>query len=146
MTKNLRMGLALLAASVLVFAILAATVLTNGEDRQLEQVLQDVAAAQQAALDNLAGEMELPGRGAGDGRQAGPGGEGTADVIPFGRRTKIHYGETSLETYGAILDYFGISDRFDVRAGATMTSERRTKAQVIDHALRELGIWAQFKS
>ena len=40
-----------------------------------------------------------------------------------------------------ILDYFEISDRFDVRAGATMTSERRTKAQVIDHALRELGIW-----
>ena len=29
---------------------------------------------------------------------------------------------------------------FDVRAGATMTSERRTKAQVIDHALHELGI------
>lgn len=39
-----------------------------------------------------------------------------------------------------ILDYFEISDRFDVRAGATMTSERRTKAQVIAHALNELGI------
>ena len=39
-----------------------------------------------------------------------------------------------------ILDYFGISERFDVRAGATLTSERRTKAQVIDHALRELEI------
>ena len=39
-----------------------------------------------------------------------------------------------------ILDYFGLSSRFDVRAGATLTSERRTKAQVIDHALRELGL------
>jgi phosphoglycolate phosphatase len=41
-----------------------------------------------------------------------------------------------------ILDHFGISDRFEVRAGATLTSERRTKAQVIDHALLELGIHA----
>ncbi len=39
-----------------------------------------------------------------------------------------------------ILDYFGISARFDVRAGATLTPERRNKAQVIDHALRQLGI------
>ena len=37
-----------------------------------------------------------------------------------------------------ILDYFGISERFEVRAGATLTTERRTKAQVIDHALVEL--------
>ncbi len=41
-----------------------------------------------------------------------------------------------------ILDYFGISDRFEVRAGATLTTERRTKAQVIDHALRQLEIHA----
>lgn len=39
-----------------------------------------------------------------------------------------------------ILDYFGITDHFEVRAGATMTSERRTKAQVIEHALYQLGI------
>ncbi len=44
------------------------------------------------------------------------------------------------ETAHPILDYFGISGRFDVRAGATLTSERRTKADVIDHALRELDI------
>ena len=44
------------------------------------------------------------------------------------------------QTAHPILDYFGISDRFDVRAGATLTSERRTKAQVIAHALRELEI------
>lgn len=46
------------------------------------------------------------------------------------------------QTAHPILDYFGISERFDVRAGATLTSERRTKAQVIDHALRELEIHA----
>lgn len=46
------------------------------------------------------------------------------------------------QTAHPILDYFAISDRFDVRAGASLTSERRTKAQVIDHALRELEIHA----
>lgn len=46
------------------------------------------------------------------------------------------------QTAHPILDYFGISERFDVRAGATLTPERRTKAQVIDFALRELEIHA----
>jgi phosphoglycolate phosphatase len=46
------------------------------------------------------------------------------------------------QTAHPILDYFGITDRFDVRAGATLTPERRTKAQVIDFALRELEIHA----
>ena len=46
------------------------------------------------------------------------------------------------QTAHPILEYFGISERFDVRAGATLTSERRTKAQVIDFALHELEIHA----
>jgi phosphoglycolate phosphatase len=46
------------------------------------------------------------------------------------------------QTAHPILDHFGISERFDVRAGATLTPERRTKAQVIDYALRELEIHA----
>ncbi len=46
------------------------------------------------------------------------------------------------QTAHPILDYFGISDRFEARVGATLTSERRTKAQVIDFALRELEIHA----
>lgn len=46
------------------------------------------------------------------------------------------------QTAHPILDHFGISDRFEVRAGATMTSERRTKAQVIEYALYELEIHA----
>ena len=44
------------------------------------------------------------------------------------------------KTAHPILDYFDIAHRFEVRAGATMTSERRTKAQVIAFALDELGI------
>ncbi len=44
------------------------------------------------------------------------------------------------QTAHPILDYFEISDRFEVRAGASLTSERRTKAQVIDHALYALDI------
>jgi phosphoglycolate phosphatase len=46
------------------------------------------------------------------------------------------------QTAHPILDHFGITDRFEIRAGATLTPERRTKAEVIDHALRELGIHA----
>lgn len=41
-----------------------------------------------------------------------------------------------------ILDHFGLSERFTVRAGASLDGSRRTKAEVIDHALRELGISA----
>jgi phosphoglycolate phosphatase len=44
------------------------------------------------------------------------------------------------QTAHPILDYFGISDRFEVRAGATLTQERRTKAEVIQYALYELGL------
>lgn len=46
------------------------------------------------------------------------------------------------QTAHPILDHFGISERFDVRAGASLTPDRRTKAQVIDHALRTLEIHA----
>ena len=46
------------------------------------------------------------------------------------------------QTAHPILDHFGISERFAVRAGASLTPERRTKAQVIDHALRSLEIHA----
>lgn len=39
-----------------------------------------------------------------------------------------------------ILDYFEISHWFNVRAGATLTPDRRAKAEVIEFALSELGI------
>jgi len=44
------------------------------------------------------------------------------------------------QTAHPILAHFGISERFEVRAGSTLTQERRTKAQVIAHALYELGL------
>jgi phosphoglycolate phosphatase len=39
-----------------------------------------------------------------------------------------------------ILDHFGLSERFEVMVGASLTPERRAKAQVITHALGRLGI------
>jgi phosphoglycolate phosphatase len=39
-----------------------------------------------------------------------------------------------------ILEHFGLSDRFEVIVGATLTQERRAKAQVITHTLSLLGI------
>ena len=39
-----------------------------------------------------------------------------------------------------ILEHFGLTDRFEVIVGATLTQERRAKAQVITHALHLLGI------
>jgi len=68
----------------------------------------DAVTDRPAALEELVGDAVQSGRGAGDGRRPGPGGEGGADVIPFGRRTKIHYGQISQQAYGALLDFFGI--------------------------------------
>lgn len=39
-----------------------------------------------------------------------------------------------------IIEHFGLTDRFSVLAGATYEPGRRTKDEVITHALRELGI------
>ena len=39
-----------------------------------------------------------------------------------------------------ILEHFGLTERFEVIVGATLTQERRAKAQVITHALGLLGI------
>ena len=39
-----------------------------------------------------------------------------------------------------IIEHFGLTDRFAVLAGATFEAGRRTKAEVIAHALRELAI------
>jgi phosphoglycolate phosphatase len=44
------------------------------------------------------------------------------------------------ETAVRIVDHFGLTDRFAVLAGATYEPGRRTKDEVITHALRELGI------
>ncbi|MEX2628064.1 MAG: HAD hydrolase-like protein [Ilumatobacteraceae bacterium] len=39
-----------------------------------------------------------------------------------------------------IVEHFGLTDRFEVIVGASLTPERRAKAQVITHALSRLGI------
>jgi phosphoglycolate phosphatase len=39
-----------------------------------------------------------------------------------------------------ILEHFGLTHRFDAMVGATLTQERRAKAQVITHCLEVLGI------
>jgi phosphoglycolate phosphatase len=39
-----------------------------------------------------------------------------------------------------VLEHFGLTDRFDVIVGATLTPERRAKAQIITHALQLLGV------
>ena len=39
-----------------------------------------------------------------------------------------------------ILEHFGLADRFGVLAGATFEPGRRTKDEVITHALRQLGV------
>ena len=44
------------------------------------------------------------------------------------------------ETAVRILEHFGLADRFAVLAGATYEPGRRTKDEVITHALHELGI------
>ena len=44
------------------------------------------------------------------------------------------------ETAVRIVEHFGLTDRFAVLAGATYEPGRRTKDEVITHALRELGI------
>ena len=43
------------------------------------------------------------------------------------------------ETAVRIVEHFGLADRFAVLAGATYEPGRRTKDEVITHALRELG-------
>ncbi len=72
---------------------------------EMTEAVTDAVTTRPAALDTFDGDTDATGRGRGRGRGDGPPG---LDVIPFGRRTKIQYGETSLDTYAAILDYFGI--------------------------------------
>jgi hypothetical protein len=69
---------------------------------QMMEAVTDAVTSQPAALEALDGDADATGRGRGRGGPPAP------DIIPFGRRTKIHYGETSLDSYAAILDYFGI--------------------------------------
>ncbi len=78
---------------------------------QLEQTLEaitNVISAQQATLDTLEGEARssTKGRGLGDSRVAGPGGEG--NTIPRWERWQIEFNATTLAEYADKLDFFGV--------------------------------------
>jgi hypothetical protein len=78
---------------------------------QLEQTLEavtDAITSQAATLDTLDGEARssTKGKGLGDSRAAGPGGNG--NVIPRWERWQIEYDARTLGEYAQVLDHFGI--------------------------------------
>ena len=83
------------------------------EQPQLADTLAAVTTAitlQPATLDELLGEADAMGhgRGQGDSRGTGPGGEGTAKIIPRWDRWEISFSASQIETYARQLDFFGI--------------------------------------
>ena len=66
-------------------------------------------------------------------------GELIADLANAGRRMAIATSKNQ-NTARAILDHFDLSDHFEVIAGASDDGSRRTKADVIAHALDGLGV------
>lgn len=79
---------------------------------QLEAALEavtDVMSSQSAALDALETDSNITGKGKGkgDSRQAGPGGEGQ-NIIPRWERWQIRYVTSSLDVYAKQLDFFKI--------------------------------------
>ncbi len=81
---------------------------------QLEEILSTIAeniARNAAQLDDRAldGEnISSKGRGRGDHREMGIGGEGVEERVPRAQRWRIHYQGDSIEKYALQLDYFGV--------------------------------------
>lgn len=78
---------------------------------QLEETIEaltDAISSQAAALDTMAGEARssTKGKGLGDNRTAGAGGDG--NVIPRWERWEIRYEHESVGEYARVLDHFGI--------------------------------------
>ena len=78
---------------------------------QLEETIEaltDAISTQAATLDTLEGEARAStrGKGLGDNRAAGPGGDG--NVIPRWERWEIKYEHESVGEYARVLDYFGV--------------------------------------
>jgi hypothetical protein len=73
------------------------------------EAVTDVLSTQKAALDSLTTDAEQSGKGKGkgDSRQAGPGGEGM-NIIPRWERWQIKYQTTSRAIYAKQLDFFQI--------------------------------------
>lgn len=79
---------------------------------QLEAALEavtDVLSSQEAKLDALQTDATQSGygKGRGDSRQAGPGGEGQ-NIIPRWERWQIKYNTTSIDAYAEQLDFFKV--------------------------------------
>ncbi|MCA9265664.1 MAG: hypothetical protein KDA60_17505 [Planctomycetales bacterium] len=71
--------------------------------------LTDAISSQQATLDSLAGDARASskGSGAGDSRQAGPGGDGR-NIVPRWERWEVQFGSSTLNDYAAKLDFFHV--------------------------------------
>jgi phosphoglycolate phosphatase len=69
--------------------------------------------------------------------------EGVVDMLHAMRDAGLSLSIATAKPEGTarrILDHFGLTDLFDVIVGASLTPERRAKAQVITHCLGLLGI------
>lgn len=87
--------------------------LADVKEPQLSQTLEAVTSAastQAATLDALEGDAAVmgTGKGRGDSRAAGPGGDGNADIVPRWERWEVRYTTTNLKTYAAQLDFFNV--------------------------------------
>ncbi|MGW0041127.1 HAD-IA family hydrolase [Rhodococcus sp. NPDC003348] len=69
--------------------------------------------------------------------------DGIADLLSALSRTdtRLAVATSKSERFAVrILDHFGLADHFEVIAGASADGTRRAKADVIEHALRGLGV------
>lgn len=87
--------------------------LADVQSPQLADTLAAVTTAvtmQQATLEEMIGNAEEVGRGAGRGdrRAQGPAGEGQRNVVPRWERWEIRFTATSVSMYARQLDHFGI--------------------------------------
>lgn len=87
--------------------------LADVQEPQLADAMEAVSqtpspvAGQVQAIDGNAAQMGT-GKGLGDSRASGPGGDGNADAIPPHERWEINYTTSSLRAYAAQLDHFKI--------------------------------------
>ncbi|MCA9249151.1 MAG: hypothetical protein KDA42_18640 [Planctomycetales bacterium] len=81
---------------------------------QLQETLDSISeavSASEALLDDVAFDgdpQSSRGKGKGDSRQAGTGGEGATERVPRAQRWEIRFQPGSLKQYAQQLDFFGI--------------------------------------
>jgi len=74
------------------------------------EAVTDVVSTQAGAMEAFDGNAAMMGTGSGlgDSRGAGPGGEGTLDVVPPWERWQIRWSTNSVASYAKQLDHFGV--------------------------------------